>query len=177
MPGAGDAGAARLRIARGGGAHTSRSRAGGPGVREHTWHTASALRLSHPADLGELREIRGRLEDWARRHDLPPETTVDLQLTLGEAVSNAIEHAYRGGRCGPRPSPRPTVEVDVELRFTSAGRAVVVCVTDHGRWRPAPAEPGYRGRGLALIEELSAGLQVVRTAEGTQVRFTIPYLR
>jgi anti-sigma regulatory factor (Ser/Thr protein kinase) len=133
-----------------------------------TGHPAG-LRLRHPAETGELRTIRGRVERWGRRHGLPEEARIDLQLAIGEAVSNGVEHAYLGGSA----VRVPTVEVDLQLQVTSAGPAVHVQVTDHGRWRPAPAEPGYRGRGMALIEGLSCGMQVVRTPTGTQVRFTI----
>jgi anti-sigma regulatory factor (Ser/Thr protein kinase) len=136
-------------------------------------HISSGSRLSYPADLGELRTIRSRVESWGRRHRLPEEVLIDLQLALGEAVSNGMEHAYPG-----RDLRRaPTVEVDLELHVTSAGREVRVRVTDHGRWRAAPTEPGCRGRGMALIEELSRDLWVVRSPTGTQVRFTIPPVR
>jgi anti-sigma regulatory factor (Ser/Thr protein kinase) len=118
--------------------------------------------------------IRDRVASWGRRHRLPQEALIDLQLAVGEAVSNGMEHAYRGS--DPAAAGHRTVEVDLDLRFTSAGRAVVACVTDHGRWRAALAEPGYRGRGMALIDELSSDLQVLRTADGTRLRFVIPVL-
>jgi anti-sigma regulatory factor (Ser/Thr protein kinase) len=127
------------------------------------------LRLSHPAVLGELREIRGQVDRWARRHGLPEERLIDLQLAVGEAVSNGMEHAYPNG-----PSSAATVEVELVLRRTRAGPLVAVRVTDHGRWRLASADPGYRGWGMALIESLSVDLRVLRSPDGTQVRFEMP---
>jgi anti-sigma regulatory factor (Ser/Thr protein kinase) len=51
---------------------------------------------------------------------------------------------------------------------------VAVTVTDHGRWRPVPEDPGHRGRGLALIRELSRRMQVSMSGQGTRVCFEIP---
>ncbi len=134
---------------------------------------AQQLRLRCPAALTELRVVRQRVQRWARGHGLPDGVVIDLQLALGEAVSNGIEHAYPGSGL----LPEVAVEVELELR-TSGGEPVVAArVTDRGRWRAVPASPGYRGRGLALIRRLSREMQVVRTAEGTQVTFAIPLLR
>jgi anti-sigma regulatory factor (Ser/Thr protein kinase) len=134
---------------------------------------ARQLRLRCPAALTELRVVRQRVQRWACGLGLPDGVVVDLQLALGEAVSNGIEHAYpRGGRL-----PEVAVEVELELRTNCREPVVAARVTDRGRWRPVPASPGYRGRGLALIQRLSREMQVLPTAEGTQVTFAIPLLQ
>jgi anti-sigma regulatory factor (Ser/Thr protein kinase) len=134
---------------------------------------ARQLRLRCPAALTELRVVRHRVQRWAGGHGLPDGVVVDLQLALGEAVSNGIEHAYpRGGRL-----PEMAVEVELELRTNCREPVVAARVTDSGRWRPVPTSPGYRGRGLALIRRLSREMQVLRTAGGTQVTFAIPVLQ
>lgn len=129
------------------------------------------LRLRRVAVVGELRGIRAVVHRWAEQNALPPDTEMDLQLALGEAVSNGMEHAYPDGEPG-------TVDVELEIRppdHAADGTAVVaVRVVDHGTWRPPPEQPGYRGRGLTLIEGLASGLRVVGTACGTQVSFEIP---
>lgn len=134
---------------------------------------ARQLRLRCPAALTELRVVRQRVQRWAHGHGLPDGVVMDLQLALGEAVSNGIEHAY------PDSGLLPEVAVDVELELrTSGGEPVVAArVTDRGRWRAVPASPGYRGRGLALIQRLSREMQVLHTTEGTQVTFAIPVLQ
>jgi anti-anti-sigma factor len=48
-----------------------------------------------------------------------------------------------------------------------------VTVRDTGAWRPPPADPGFRGRGLQLIGRLAIDLDVRRRAEGTTVHFRI----
>jgi anti-sigma regulatory factor (Ser/Thr protein kinase) len=124
------------------------------------------LRLRHPAELSELRPIRREVERWAVEHRVTDDELIDLQLAIGEAVSNGIEHGYRERRPGP-------VEVDLELRPQGSQRLLAVRVFDHGRWRPAPARPGYRGRGLAMIRSLSADLCVTSDSRGTEVTFTV----
>lgn len=130
----------------------------------------SALYLRRPANPAELRHIRGRVDDWAGQHALAEDVVIDLQLALGEAVANGVEHAYLATEPG-------TVEVDVEIRTTGArGGAPVVAVrvADHGSWRPVPTANGYRGRGLAVIERLARRVVVSRRRHGTEVCFEIP---
>jgi anti-sigma regulatory factor (Ser/Thr protein kinase) len=130
------------------------------------------LRLRHRACAWELREIRRRVERWAGQHRLPDDAVVDLQLAVGEAVANGVEHAYR-----VNVAEVSTVEVDLELRARGALQVVAVTVADHGCWRPVPVRPGYRGRGLAVIERLSWRFQVSTSGHGTRVCFEIPVRR
>lgn len=98
---------------------------------------------------------------------MPEDVLADLQLALGEAVANGVEHAYGPAEAG-------TVAVDLEIR-SGAERAVLVRVVDHGRWRPAPESSGYRGRGIRLIRRLADRVEVTATTVGTQVCFEIPF--
>ncbi|MHA6625172.1 ATP-binding protein [Pseudonocardia sichuanensis] len=133
---------------------------------------AQRLRLRCPAALAELRVVRRRVQRWASGHGLPEDVVIDLQLAVGEAVSNGIEHAYTGE--GPRRDDGVGVEVELELRSAGHGRVVAARVADRGRWRPVPADPGYRGRGLALIRKVSRDMRMRRTMRGTVVTFSIP---
>ncbi|MDN5934202.1 MAG: ATP-binding protein [Pseudonocardia sp.] len=128
------------------------------------------LRLCHRADPEELHRIRRRIGRWAEQSGVPEDVTIDLQLAVGEAVANGVEHAYRDAGS----SDAATVDVELEVR---AGHpdAVVVRVADHGHWRPAPTNPGYRGRGLLMIELLARRVQVLCSPRGTEVCFEIPY--
>jgi anti-anti-sigma factor len=118
-----------------------------------------------PADPARLAAVRRTLQAWAGDAALPEDAVEDLQLALGEAVANAVEHAYRGqpaGECVYAVSLLPDGDVDV-------------CVEDFGRWRPVPADPGFRGRGLQLIHELAEQVTVEPSpAGGTTVRFRVP---
>ena len=126
------------------------------------------LRLRCPAVLAELLTGRRRVQRWAQANGLPEDVVVDLQLALGEAVSNGIEHAY------PQEVAAADIEVDLELCAGDPEPVVTARVSDRGRWRPVPASPGYRGRGLALIARLSRDMRVHRTRRGTLVTFAIP---
>jgi anti-anti-sigma factor len=128
-----------------------------------------------PADPGELAGMRRAVARWAAATALPEEAVEDLQLALGEAMANAVEHAYAGGAPG-------ICEYRVGLGLDGD---VHVQVTDSGRWRPPPADKGHRGRGLELISALAADVAFDRpgirpdlepepeSSAGTRVRFRI----
>jgi anti-anti-sigma factor len=117
-----------------------------------------------PADPRRLSGIRRVVAAWTAAAGLPGDTAEDLQLALGEALANAVEHAYAAspddGECRYRVAREADGSVRVEVR-------------DTGLWRPPPADRGYRGRGLELIEALGTDVEVVHApgAAGTTVRF------
>lgn len=55
---------------------------------------------------------------------------------------------------------------------TDGYQRVLIEVTDSGRWRPPPADPGTRGRGLTMIRGCTEILKITTTANGTQVAMT-----
>ncbi len=120
------------------------------------------LRLDLPAEPVRLAEVRRAVRGWAPEAGLRPQAIDDLLLALGEATGNAVEHAYRDADVPGR--------VGVELHPTDAGD-VVVSVTDTGSWRPPPADPGFRGRGLQLIAALAHDVDLSPGPTGTTLRF------
>ncbi|WP_298795374.1 SpoIIE family protein phosphatase [Pseudonocardia sp. 73-21] len=108
--------------------------------------------------------MRRGVATWARLAGLPEAVTEDLQLVVSEAASNSIEHAYRDTEPGEF-----TYEVG-----RGPGGTVHVEVEDFGRWRPPPADPGYRGRGLAVIHTLAREVTLDVSPHGTRIRFDIP---
>jgi anti-sigma regulatory factor (Ser/Thr protein kinase) len=111
--------------------------------------------------------VRRRVERWLRTHGVTEDALIDVQLALGEAVSNSMEHAYRDAEPGG-------VDIDLEVRSGGAGRELVARVTDRGRWKPATSRPSHRGRGLTMIDGLSADMLVTSNHAGTEVGFTVP---
>ena len=122
-----------------------------------------------PADPARLSGVRRAVTAWATATGLPWETAEDLQLALGEALANAVEHAYSGGGPG-----------ECEYRVArAADGSVDVEVIDTGTWRPPPADRGFRGRGLELISALAQDVELTHghdgsAAGGTRVRFRFP---
>ncbi|WP_051683788.1 SpoIIE family protein phosphatase [Blastococcus sp. URHD0036] len=99
-----------------------------------------------PADPARLSRIRRTVSAWTLAAGLPADSVDDLQLALGEALANAVEHAYAGsGHAG---------EAEYSLERDADG-SVRVRVRDNGTWRPPPADKGFRGRGIELIRALA----------------------
>jgi anti-anti-sigma factor len=122
------------------------------------------LRLELSADPAHLHRLRRGVADWATAAGVAPEALDDLLLAIGEAVANAVEHAYPDG--DGTDGVLVTVERD--------GDALRVAVQDSGTWRPPPADPGFRGRGLQIIRGLASDVEVLPGPDGTTVRFRLP---
>jgi len=83
----------------------------------------------------------------------------DVILAAGEALGNAIEHAYRGG------------DGVVRLTAAVAGNLLVVEIRDEGRWRlEGDAE---RGRGLGIMRALVDRVAIESSRQGTCVRLEL----
>jgi anti-sigma regulatory factor (Ser/Thr protein kinase) len=117
-----------------------------------------------PADPRRLSAVRRAVAAWAAQAALSEDAAADLQLLLSEAATNAVEHAYRGTGGG---------EFVYSVRRGPDG-GIRVTVQDFGRWRPPPDDPGYRGRGLAVIHNLAQEVTLHHTDHGTRIAFTVP---
>lgn len=94
---------------------------------------------------------------------------VPCGLLLNELISNALKHAFPGGRAGR-----------IDVRFTVDADRVVIDVRDDGVGiDAAPAEVGRASLGLRLIEGLTAQLRgtVVRSGPpGTHYQLQLQHL-
>ena len=117
-----------------------------------------------PADPRRLAALRRTVAAWSEQAALSEDATADLQLLLCEAATNAVEHAYRDTEAGD-------FAYSVR-RLPDAG--IRVSVEDSGRWRPPPDDPGYRGRGLAVIRRLATEISLDFSDRGTRIAFTVP---
>lgn len=117
-----------------------------------------ARRWWFAADPAQLGVVRAEMRAWLRDNDVAPARVDDMLLIAGEALANAVEHAYHGRSVGG-------VEVRIERRCDDL-RLVVV---DRGGWR-VPNAPGQRGRGVGIMQALADEL-IVESREGGTTLF------
>jgi anti-sigma regulatory factor (Ser/Thr protein kinase) len=128
--------------------------------------------LVRPADL---RALRTDLVAWvhaAAGHAEGPELSErleDVATALYEALTNVVDHAYTGGR-GPIHLVARLTLADDPAADPAGHPWLEIEVGDRGGWRPAPEDPGHRGRGLLLLSQLTDGHDVERGDDGTRVR-------
>jgi anti-sigma regulatory factor (Ser/Thr protein kinase) len=117
--------------------------------------------LTLPADVDgpHTVDLRHRLRDWLSDQSVSAACRADVVLATYEAIANAVEHGYRAG------VPAGPVTVTVTAHDTHIDAVVV----DRGRWRTPPADPGYRGRGFALIDALAEHWRINHDGTGTTV--------
>ncbi|WP_227982484.1 SpoIIE family protein phosphatase [Nocardia spumae] len=119
------------------------------------------LRLDIPAEAGRLTGVRRALAAWLASAAVGHDLAADLVSAANEACTNSIEHAYRTGAAGR-----------VVVTAQCAHGSVLIEVIDTGTWRPLPEDPGYRGRGLAMMRALADEVDIDHTDTGTRVRLT-----
>lgn len=113
------------------------------------------------------RQLRARFQQWLQTRGAPAALVDDLTLAVYEALANVVEHAY----------PPDYLQPMMRLQARVDHHQVLVTISDHGRWRTPPPEPGYRGRGLIMMRSLTTELDVHHTHEGTTVQMCAPLRR
>lgn len=110
---------------------------------------------AHPNVLGGLRNTLGR---WLHVVGAEDSELFDIVLSVSEAATNAIEHAY-GAR-----------ESTFTVRCERDTERVTVTIRDSGRWRTT--RPTGGGRGMEIMHALLDDVAVASDAEGTTVTMT-----
>ncbi|MFS8096958.1 SpoIIE family protein phosphatase [Lentzea alba] len=117
------------------------------------------LHRTTPAEPEQLSGLRRAVSEWTAAAGLTEDQSYDLLLAYGEAAANAVDHAYDGN------------PGTFDTHVVHTGGAAQVTVEDHGAWRPAPPNPGHRGRGLRMIRALADDVDLHTGATGTTIRF------
>jgi PAS domain S-box-containing protein len=116
------------------------------------------LRLpANPTSAAIARRLAAR---YARVAKLAPVRTFDLTIAVGEAVANAVEHAYRGS------------SGDFVLRLSSRDDKIYGEVRDVGTWRD-PVPRADRGRGLEILRATTIRFDINHSPRGTTVAFAV----
>jgi PAS domain S-box-containing protein len=108
------------------------------------------------SEAAALHGVRTALQAWLDGTDVRPDVAAMVQVAVGEACTNAIEHAYNE-RSGL-----------FRVEASRTGDGLVCCVSDTGRWRSTPSDP-TRGNGLQIVAALMDQVQVLPRASGTSV--------
>lgn len=123
--------------------------------------SSEKIDLEVPSSPLSLAVIRRVVAKAAVAAGLSHERVQALQLAIGEAATNVIEHAY-GAEYGT-----------IHIRAARVGTAYTVEIEDSGRWR------GSRhlvGRGIAVMRALVEEVDIERNHSGTIVRLTVTSL-
>ncbi|HET9118525.1 MAG TPA: SpoIIE family protein phosphatase [Pseudonocardiaceae bacterium] len=124
-------------------------------VRRQDSGDIAPLDLVVPALPWSLRDIRLAVRRWLSAVGAAPRPVADLLVAIGEACSNAVEHAYGPGG--------GTVRVRLELQLPY----ILATVRDTGRWRMPRDED--RGRGTLFMRDCSDDLRIDHSPTGTNV--------
>jgi serine/threonine-protein kinase RsbW len=116
------------------------------------------------AEPVSLPHIRAQTRCWLAPLALDQDTEADLLLAVNEAASNAIEHAYTAT------GPAGTVTVS----FWTEPHHLCLEVADRGRWRPPGADPGHRGRGIPIMQQVVGSVSIYQGPCGTRVLLRHP---
>lgn len=109
------------------------------------------LWLTVPARPGQLPGLRRALRQWLLQAGVDEHDSTSVLVAVGEATSNAVEHAYHDAEPGL---------VRLTARLGTDG-VLSLQVIDDGRWRPPSGHSEHRGRGLPLMRATMEDLEVV----------------
>jgi anti-sigma regulatory factor (Ser/Thr protein kinase) len=123
----------------------------------HVAYAASAVPASVPI-------LRRALQRYAAGLGLDDDRRYALITAIGEAMANAVEHAYAG---------RPGV---VRLSLCAAAEGLLVTIEDDGRWKPTTYSE-ERGRGLVLMRSLMDGVEITTGGAHTSIRLRLAWKR
>jgi anti-sigma regulatory factor (Ser/Thr protein kinase) len=120
------------------------------------------LRVTIACDARELAHLREELTRWLEEAGVPIGLRLRAVLATHEAAANSIRHA----------------DPCCDLRLCAAidRQTLIVEVVDTGDWDGQVAGDGddEHGRGLALLSDLMARVEIQTSPHGTTVRMSQP---
>ena len=101
--------------------------------------------------------VRSMLHRLCDDHGIEGAQRFSLITAVGEAVANAVEHAYRGDEAGM-----------VQIRTFVDDETISIEIEDYGRWRPFQKRD-ERGRGIVLMHELMDRVRITSEQNRTAI--------
>jgi serine/threonine-protein kinase RsbW len=117
----------------------------------------SELRLNCNADPAVVRSLRHALIAFLQVFAIDDDRLDDILTAVGEALANAVEHAYGG-------DAQDGIELVVRIL---APDTIAIDVCDHGRFVERDERPG-RGFGLRIVRAIARDV-TIETNGGTHV--------
>lgn len=121
---------------------------------------AAELRITRRAVPTAAAAMRHALGAFLTALEWEPDAVVDIVTAVGEALANAIEHAYADAR-------EDGSEVTLHARMAGAG-LLSAEVSDRGRFIERALRP-ERGFGLRIVRSIASDVSL-ETDGGTSVR-------
>jgi serine phosphatase RsbU (regulator of sigma subunit)/anti-sigma regulatory factor (Ser/Thr protein kinase) len=106
--------------------------------------------------------VRRTLRRYLQRLGLDDDRAYAMITAVGEAMANAVEHAYQH---------QPGI---VRLRVTQSETALHATIEDNGRWKQAQKRD-ERGRGLPLMRALMDGVEIRTDQSHTVIHLTLAW--
>jgi anti-sigma regulatory factor (Ser/Thr protein kinase) len=116
------------------------------------------MRVARIAGVQAPASLRRALSGFLEVLGIPPEQRMDIVGAVGEALANAVEHAYPNG---------PSGDVTLCARLAEED-TLYVEVSDRGSFIRRERQPG-RGFGMSIIRGIAQSVEV-DTQTGTVVR-------
>jgi anti-sigma regulatory factor (Ser/Thr protein kinase) len=113
-----------------------------------------------------IRPVRDAVARFGSETGLSSVQAYAVKLCVGEAITNAVRHAYPERKRGP-----------VDVSAQEVGDDLVVTVADHGtrrRLKPGTHTDDEGGFGLAFISRLTEGITFTAARDGTRVEMHFP---
>ena len=123
------------------------------------------------SSLHDIRILLTRVDAYLRAQGTPAAWVEDMNIILGEVLSNISRHGYRG----------PSGRIDLEIRLGTD--ELFCCVTDTGRpfdpslvghHTPEPTLLSEGGYGWFLIRSLARALTYNRVMDRNFLTFCVP---
>lgn len=116
-----------------------------------------------PAGPEHLAGLRNAVRVWLAAHGVPAGVRGDVLLGIGEASTNAVEHAYQAD-----------AEGFIDVGVADHGHHLTALVRDGGSWRPPGRHSHIGGRGTMIMRRVTKRFERSSDAHGTSVTLTFP---